>query len=205
MLVLACGARGNSKKTLVDGFRLVNPPKWTILSKSGLLPRYTQTPVSVASVVRRELSPKFEKDLDDYNNYERLKQTNVVGQNYTLRDLLWIHAKSKLNKDPYYFIRKSYDWEKWKHSRARPCLIVTDWRFPQEYEFFQTIDINPITVRYFDLDDRTPSLECDRKLINTQTDFAIIEGDKLDTLNIFLDKFPQYEDYELRTKVSNYC
>lgn len=198
MISLVCGARGPTKQLVVDAFRNLQPiKKWSVLSShynTIYLPDVET--VSIARKIREEVAEdiKFEADFNDIEKYEYLKNTNVMGINITLRDLLNLHAQSKRRKDLDYFIRNAYQWGHFKYR----SILVPDWRYADELNYLEEyVPENTIiqTIRVFDPEDETVQYECDHALDSFLTDYVFIpEG--TDNFYKLTEKFPQYSQVE---------
>jgi len=198
MLTLVTGARGKLHNDIVHIFNRIKPlTGWSIYSKkynSIVLP--IVEPVSIARKIREEVADdiRFETNFDDVDRYNYLKNNVVMGLNITLRDLLTLHAVSKMNRDPEYFIRECHDWEEWKDSVIPNSLIIPDWRYPTELNYLHKQGIkNIVTIRVHDPLSNQVEFNCDQALDNHLTDYLMIPTKDKDLIYKTVERFPQYD------------
>ena len=201
MLTLITGFSGSGKTTLPKLFNGQLYWNYLIFSdpKRNLkLNMHPVTPLSIAKEIRREVMQdiSFEKDLENNERYEYLKDTVVLGTNMTYRDILEMHAEMKIQVDPYHFIRNVFENQK---NYPFSNIMITDWRYPKEYDFCQRgLRLEPRTIRIFRRNTKLSPHKSEKALDNYLTDFLLIpmKGFKQEFKEA-VKMFPQYADYRV--------
>ncbi len=92
-----------------------------------LVKKHNYTKLSFAYPLKNSVSKKYGVDRDLLDTQDG-KKSMYKDTGKTLRDLLILEAKSKLDKDSAYFAKKVCDNIKGEN------IVISDWRYPVEYE-----------------------------------------------------------------------
>ena len=112
-------------------------------------------------------------------NTEKTKMINGK----TFRQHLIDMAKIERSRDPLVYC---------KQADYKEDAVITDWRYPNEFDYVKTIYKTVETIRVFRAKIPRIDVEGETTLDDFLTDFVAISQSKFDDL---IESFPQYKDY----------
>lgn len=194
--IFLCAYRRTGKDTFCNYLQSgdnVLSCQWNVFTKgNNAFPRPSPDiqRVAFADILKREVITVLDRRGISIDNIEENKDKPILPSGRTFRDLCIAHATSKRKENPDYWCQQALLGNIGKY------ICVTDWRFPNEYEYFRTSGVfdEITTIRLFRSDvPIPPKVELsEHSLDNIQTDFLLCPpGDEEKALNIF----PQYKNY----------
>ena len=198
MLTLVAGASKSGKTTLPFLYNSKKPWNYAVYSANinkNLIVSRTHE-LKIAKSVRKELDIET-----NYNEkeYEKIKDEQICNP-YTYRDLLENHSYYQRRRNPFYFIEKCY--------RKNLCgnetmnIMITDFRFPEEFKFLKGKGFDPVTVRIFRnvkeiSTKKFPEYDSEHGLDDFLTDFLLLPINSCESdFKKAVSKYPQYSHFK---------
>lgn len=203
MIRLICGYRRTGKDTLghhlitVRGpysWRIYYNPSSPLFGEKVAFPKPPGIRLSFAGAVKKQVMQKyhFPPDFD----MEKYKDA-IVRPGKTFRDLCIEEASKMKAHDPYYWAKIAF--EPFETRGLVEVLTVTDWRFPEEYEYAIGL-AETVTIRVYrknvPIPEKRDGEDSEHSLDHVTTDFLVVpvEGDHFEAA---VEQFPQYSNFKL--------
>ena len=200
-ILLVCGYRRTGKDTLYQTLIGESDYKWNIYQHKDRkidepFPLSSYTRVSFADPLKSEASevygipeyvPDSDKDLKQFIHY-------CTGELVSARDIYIEWGKYRRFQDPNYWCKQALKSISNENSSS---IVITDWRFINEGEFFLQNYENVLTIRIYRSDVLEPdiNIESEHQLDTRATDL-LITSTSTDFDSVVV-RFPQYKDYVL--------
>lgn len=188
---LVSGYLRTGKDSLYLDFKGSRKFRWLIYRRPKITKQFiiddTVQRVAFADSLKRETKRQYPQ-LNLYNDSS--KDTPIQDlQGLTPRDLYIKIAKEKRDIDPDYWVKESHK------NFPRGSVMVTDHRYPNEYEYLHRLYPDITTIRVFRKEVPIPpfTMTSEHQLDNFYTDFVLVssEEDFVELTNIL----PQYSTY----------
>jgi phosphomevalonate kinase len=137
----------------------------------------------VGDIIEKEYGyrkDKIAKSLKDevsnkYNISRKLLETQegkrtVFENGETYRDLLIRHGEEMREKDKYYWVKNIVSEE---YGESSTSIVISDWRFIEEYEYLENTGSNIITIRIERFDEINTECKTEHALDNFEFDYKI--------------------------------
>ena len=206
-ILMVCGYRGTGKDTLCEQFNSIKPFNWKVLGKRDIQHALRIQPakrIAYADVLKKTVHKML--GINEDINTEPLKEMlllqieKIIGyelskqydKNKSLRDYYIQYAKEKRQEDENYWCSRI------ELKELKGTIMVTDWRYKNEYEYVRThwIYNTMTTIRVFRKDVSIPQHESEHELDGVQTDYVLIpEKEYEKEYNKLIEIFPQYSEY----------
>jgi phosphomevalonate kinase len=126
---------------------------------------YGYRKVKIAKRLKDEVSNKYNINRDLLETQEGKKMVNLTtGETY--RDLLIRHGEDKREEDVNYWVKNIV-------SEESSSIVISDWRFTEEYEYLVNTGSNVITIRIERFDDIDTECKTEHALDEFEFDYKI--------------------------------
>jgi hypothetical protein len=193
LIVLLCGFKGTGKDTLCNSIiSNCNVYNWKIYNDSGEEVTFSNNfqRVAFADKVKEEVYEIYGIPTDDSTKdkkqYDYVDNKYIPGTTYSARDVYISLAMNRKKVDPLYWVKKAIE----DIDASGSNIIVTDWRFPEEYEYLRSLDtFDVITIRLFRTSINVTNDPVENRLDNYKTDLYALS---LESKSDLIKRFPQY-------------
>lgn len=182
MISLVLGSSKSGRNTLPRFFNQDMAWNYAIYSKGKSL--------KVRPVHQIQINNTVIKDINEQSEYDKILRLEDIKNSHSLKYSFEYYISNKRKIDPGHFIRKCY--QNVINGNEMKDLMITDFRFPEEYDFLKKKGKMLRTIRivkdinWFSKD----------TLEDFQTDFLLLPlNDHELKIKDVIEKHPQYEKY----------
>lgn len=206
IIYLVCGYRRTGKDTLYDilsGAQISGLFKWRVYKNASnqynlrsISSKYERT--AFANALKEEVSEVYniplvisdaDKDIKQFVHYK-------TGEVVSARDIYIEWGTIRREQDINYWCKKALN--PYLHPRENPTTsVTTDWRFPNELQYAQSMFEDVVTIRVYRSDIPEPDLDIasEHSLDDYVTDYLLIRDGLDGEFEKTIQRFPQYASY----------